>query len=287
MAKLVDFKCRYADFEGITPESAAALGLKVPDLYFRAEDMVLLAKNIKKEKSSTFCKLPLDLCVEAENLGGKIKYDESPLGPRKLEDVVKDTEEVLDLPDLDPARGRMAEVLRACRLLSEEGETVALEVRGLFNILNSLMDIQKVFMTAAVKPDVMMKVCDKIREDLVTYILAAEKAGCRLFFYSDGSGGLNIIGPKYGKKITDWFTYPLIKELAGKLSPESLVHICPKTAFMLVGCDKAAWKKEDVLGDKDYLEAYLANPEVRFVGQRCSKDLNDAAGNRIYHLEIV
>ena len=287
MPKLVDFKCQYADFMGVTPEYAEALGLKLPDLYLKAEDMVVLAKEIKKERNSTFCKLPFDTCAEAENLGAIIQYDESPLGPRKQSDLVNDTEEILKLPAMDPTRGRMAEILRACQLLTEKGETVALGIRGFFDILNSLMDIQKVFMTAAMKPDVMMRVCDKIRKDLIIYFLAAEKAGCSLFFYSDSTGGLNIIGPRYGKKMVEWFTYPLIKELSEVLSATSLVHLCPKIAFMLAGCDKAGWKEEETHGEEDFLEAYQLNPKIRFTGQRCNRNLNDKVGKRVYHLEMI
>lgn len=284
MAKLIDFKCRYADYRGVTPEYAASLGLKLPDLYLNAEDMVKLALKIKGDKNSNFCKLPLDTCVEAENLGAMIKYDESPLGPRKLSDILNETEEVLNLPALDPSKGRMAEILKACQMLIEQGETVALEIRGIFDILNSLMDIQKVFMTCAMKQDVMKQVCDKIRSDLIIYFLAAEKAGCNLFFYSDSSGGLNIIGPRYGKKMVDWFTYPLMKELSDVLSEKSIVHMCPKTAFMLVGCDKAKWKEEGLTEEMDYLSAYKNNPKVRFTGQKCNRELNETTKTKIFHL---
>jgi uroporphyrinogen-III decarboxylase len=287
MPKLIDFKCQYADFRGVTPEYAETLGVKLPDLYLNAEDMATLAMEIKKERNSSFCKLPFDTCVEAENLGAVIQYDESPLGPRKLRDLLSDTEEVLNLPAIDPTKGRMAEILRACKLLTDKGETVALGIRGFFDILNSLMDIQKVFMTAAMKPDVMVQVCEKIRRDLLTYFLAAEKAGCSLFFYSDSTGGLNIIGPRYGKKMVEWFTYPLIKELSEVLSSESLLHLCPKIAFMLAGSGKADWKQEETHGEKDFLEAYRANPNIKITGQRCNRNLNDRVGSRVYHLVMV
>lgn len=286
MSKLIDFKCQYADYKGITPEYADTLGLRLPDLYLKAEDMVKLAIGIKKDSNSSFCKLPLDTCVEAENLGAFIQYDASPLGPRKKRERLNDIEEILDLPAMDPTSGRMAEILRACRLLIKEGETVALSVRGIFDILNSLMDIQNVFMAAAMKPDTMMQVCDKIKKDVITYFLAAEKVGCNLFFYTDSTGGLNILGPRFGKKMVEWFTYPLIKELSLVLSSESIVHVCPKIAFMLVGCDKANWEKEKTNGEKDFLDAYRSNPNVKITGQRCNRNLNDKVGGRIYHLVI-
>lgn len=284
MAKLIDFKCRYADFMGVTPEYAEAIGLKLPELYLNAEDMVKLALKIKEDKNNSFCKLPLDTCVQAENLGAKIKYDDSPLGPRKESDILNDTEEVLNLPAIDPSKGRMAELLKACQMLMERGETVALEIRGVFDMLNSLIDIQKVFMTCALKQDVMKQVCDKIRSDLVIYVLEAEKLGCNLFFYSDSSAGLNIIGPKFGKKIVKWFTYPLMKELSEVLSEKTIVHMCPKTAFMLVGCDKAKWQEEELTEEMDYLSAYKSNPKVRFTGQKCNRELNEITKTKIHHL---
>ena len=286
MAKLIDYKCRYSDYKGVSQEYANSLGVKIPDLYLKAEDMIVLSLAQKKERGATFCKLPFDTAVQAENIGAIINYDTSPLGPRKLEDAIEEVKEVLDLPDFDPTKGRVGEILKAARFLMDKGETVAMEIRGFYDTMNSLIDIQKVFMEAAMSPDIMRQACDKIRGDVVAYFLAVEKTGCKVIFYSDSSGGMNVIGPKFTKKMVDWFTYPLMQDLSTALGPDTLVHLCPKVAFMLVGCDKATWQKEATAPENDYLQAYISSDTARFTGQRCNRNLNHNAGGQFHYLEL-
>lgn len=120
----------------------------------------------------------------------------------------------------------------------------------------------------------------------MAYFLAVEKTGCKVIFYSDSSGGMNVIGPKFTKKMVDWFTYPLMQDLSTALGPDTLVHLCPKVAFMLVGCDKATWQKEATAPENDYLQAYISSDTARFTGQRCNRNLNHNAGGQFHYLEL-
>lgn len=169
MAKLKDFKCRYADYSGIDRKFVASLGLALPDLYKNSSDMAVYAKAVKERDESIYCKLPFDTSVEGEALGAVLKYDESPLGPRKDGDMIQDPKDILNLPQLNPEEGRIAEIFKACDQLRSEGEKVVLEVRGLFDTANTLLDIQKFLMLWAMEPNTMQKICDKIRTDLITY----------------------------------------------------------------------------------------------------------------------
>lgn len=285
MGKLVDFKCEYANYTGIDKSFVASLGLKLPEMYQNAADMASYAKAVRQRDQGLYCKLPFDTAVEAENLGSILKYDDSPLGPRKDGDAIQDAKDILDLPKLDPTKGRMAEILKACDLLRAEGETVLIEIRGLFDIMNALVDIQKILMVWAMEPDMMQKICDKIREDLVIYFKAA-KDHCDLLFYSDASGGINVIGPRCGKQLVKWFTYPLMKDLLDALEGGPALQVCPKVAFMLTGCDKAVWKRYEV-EEQPYMNACLTLPnEIRFLGQRCSRNLAKNATRHIDYFEL-
>lgn len=43
MAKLIDYRCRYADYSGISKEAAQEKGLSLPEAYLCAEEIALLA----------------------------------------------------------------------------------------------------------------------------------------------------------------------------------------------------------------------------------------------------
>ena len=287
MGKLVDFKCIYSEFSGLLKIDPEKYGLRVPDLYMNAEDMVKTILATREEGGAQLLRLPIDTIALAENLGATVIYDTSSTGPRKDKDVVASVREVLDLPPADPARGRMAEIMKGLRLLKEQGETPVFTVHGLFDTLNGLIDMQKIIMEFAMDPKLMQEVSDRIRQDIVTVCLAAEEAGARIITYSDGSGGLSVVGPRFAKKIVSTFLYPLMKELDEKLSPDTKVQMCPKMSFMLTGCDKAEFKKTDADPEKSWLENVLSDPEVRFTGNVCNRDIDSRAGGKLVYLELV
>lgn len=287
MGKMVDFKCEYANYTGIDKEFVSSLGLALPDMYHRGEDMAVYAKAIKEKDGTLYCKLPFDTAVEGEALGAVLKYDESPLGPRKDGDFIKDAKAILDLPELDPSKGRIAEIFKACDQLRAEGEKVVIEIRGLFDIFNTLMDIQNMMMLWVMEPDTTRKICDKIRKDLVLYFSAA-KEHCDLFFYSDASGGINVVGPRMGKQIVKWFSYPMMKDLEEVLKDGPALQMCPKTAFMLLGCEKAQFRRYEIEENKPRAEVYFDLPDsIRFLGQSCNRELSKEVKGHIDYLEIV
>ena len=86
MAKLIDYKCRYAEYTGISGEVAASEGLTLPEAYMNASSLAKLAQAMEKEKTG-YCVLPVDPVLEAENMGVSVKFDDSPLGPRKADNI--------------------------------------------------------------------------------------------------------------------------------------------------------------------------------------------------------
>lgn len=287
MAKIKDFKCKYADYKGIDKAFVASLGLSIPQLYQNSKDMAAYAKAVKERDGSIYCKLPFDTAVEGEALGAVLKYDESPLGPRKDGDMLQDPKEILNLPDLNPKEGRIAEIFKACDQLRAEGEKVVLEIRGLFDIANTLLDIQKFLMIWAMEPDTMQKICDKIKKDLVIYITAA-KEHCDLLFYSDASGGVNVIGPRLAKQLVSMFTESFMKELQQVLRDGPALQMCPKTAFMLIGCGKAQYQRHETGDKQTYAEICFDLPEeIRFLGQRCNRMLNKPVKGHIDYLKLL
>lgn len=275
MARVIDYDCKYAEYSGMSKEEAAAKGLSLPQAYFHAEQIAALA-----DKNAV---LPFDPVLEAENMGAKIKFDDSPLGPRKDTDIVTKIDALAQLAPMDVSKGRISETLKAVKEINEAGGNATVELHGPVTIINGVSDLMKILMGWRKAPEVMDQFFAKVSEGLVDFALAAYDAGCRIIYYTDSPGSLNILGPKFSKQITENFTVPFLKALDEKLPADCAVHLCPKTSFLLAGFEKAEWKKLELDEKMPYQDACLsALGKVRILGQRCRKADNIAVSHINY-----
>ena len=153
-------------------------------------------------------------------------------------------------------------------------------------IINGVADIMKILMGWRKSPEIMDAFFDKVSKGLVDFAVAAEKAGCKIIYYADSPGSLNILGPKYARQITENFTVPFLKKLDEALPEDCIIHLCPKTSFLLAGCEKAIWKKAEFAEPLPYKDACLSlRGKVRILGQRCRKAENIKT-TRINYLEL-
>ena len=278
MAKLIDYHCRYADYHGISKDNAAAKGLHLPEAYCHADQIAKLAGQQAV--------LPFDPVVEAEAMGANVKMDDSPLGPRKGEDIVTSVDQLLDLSPMDFETGRLAETIKAIKIINDAGGDATFELEGPIAIINGVADIMKILMGWRKKGDVMNEFFARVSADLVQLALHVYDAGARVIYYTDSAGSLDILGPKYAKQITENFTVPFLKELDAKLPEDCVIHLCPKTSFLLAGCEKAQWKKLHFEQPMPYKEACKAAcGKVRILGQRCRK-ATDIHVSCINYLEL-
>jgi len=269
MAKLIDYRCRYTEYHGMSKDDAAEKGLSLPEAYCHAEQIVKLA--------GMQAVLPFDPILEAEAMGAKVKMDDSPLGPRKAEDVVTTIDQLLDLSPMNMEEGRLAETIKAIKIINDAGGDATFELEGPFAIINGVSDIMKILMGWRKKGDVMNAFFDRVSADLVELALQVYDAGARVIYYTDSSGSLDILGPKYARQITENFTVPFLKALDERLPSDCVIHLCPKTSFLLAGCEKARWNKLHFDQPLPYKEACKAAcGKVRILGQRCRKaaDIN-------------
>ncbi|MGC2871989.1 uroporphyrinogen decarboxylase family protein [Ihubacter sp. mB4P-1] len=279
MAKLIDYKCRYAAYNGLSKEDAESKGLRLPDALCSAEQIAKLAGN--------HAVLPFDPVLEAENLGAQIKLDDSSLGPRKDRDVITSLDQLADLPRLDVTKGRLAETVKAIALINSNGGNATMELHGPVTILNGLADIMMVLMGWRKNADIMAAFFNHTAEDLAELAMAVYQAGARIIYYTDSPGSLDILGPKYARQITEDFTVPFLRLAGSKLPSDCVFHLCPKTSFLLAGCQKAQWKKLALNEPTSYDAACLAAcGKVRILGQRCRKD-TALTVNCINYLDLI
>lgn len=273
MTEIIDFKCTYDNSVGITTEALKGLELTFPDAYKKWDTMAAIAIAIKKHDQAEFCELPFCHTVEGEALGGCITYGDEHIGPRGKEPICSSAEDILSLSNIDFNRGRISELLSACKHLVDCGEEVVLEVSGPFTILNILMDPRHIFKILRKNPDAMQLVFDKMQFEIISFIQEAFKVGVRLVSYADSSGGVNILGPAVAKQVVDMFTLPLFKKLERVIPENGLLLVCPKTTLALIGSGKADWKDINVDNSTPYIKACVQSiGQVKFVGQMCIKN---------------
>jgi uroporphyrinogen-III decarboxylase len=273
MNKIIDFNCTYDNSAGINKEITQKMNLKFPEAYKHWDSMALLSKELKKYDSATFCELPFCHTLEGEAMGGIINYGDENIGPRAKDYICTTAKEILDLPQIDYSKGRIYEVLKACKHLRENGEDVVLYISGPFTIMNVLIEPRHIFKIFRKNPEVMKDIFDKFQNEILRFIEEAQKAGVNMISFGDSSGGLNILGPKLCEQVVEMFTYPLLKRVEETLNDETILLLCPKTTFALLGTDKAVWKDIDLGEPMKYSKGCTkVIGEAKFVGQMCVKN---------------
>ncbi len=287
MAEIKDFQCTYDNSAGISGEVTKGLGLTFPDAYLHHETMAALSKALKEHDKAAFCELPFCHTVEAEAMGGIINYGNELTGPRAKEYICTTPEELLDLPGIDFSKGRIHEVLLACKALREEGEHVVMQVSGPFTILNVLIDAKHVFKGMRKKPELMKEVFWKLGDEILRFMEEAKRYGADLISYADSSGGLNILGPKMAEQVVEDFTYEFLKKAEALADDKTMLLLCPKTTFALLGTGKARFRDMMLSGAMAYGEACIEmTGKAKLAGQMCIKNVGYQLENAVFK-EVV
>ena len=287
MAEMKDFQCTYNNSAGISGEVTEGLNLTFPDAYLHRDTLAALSKALKKHDNAAFCELPFCHTVEAEAMGGVINYGNELAGPRAKEYICTAPEELLDLPEIDFSKGRIHEVLLACKMLREEGEHVVMQVSGPFTILNVLIDAKYVFKAMRKKPELMKEVFRKLGNEIFRFMEEAKKYGADLLSYADSSGGLNILGPKMAEQVVEDFTYEFLKKAEALADAQTMILLCPKTTFALLGTGKARFRDHKLPEPMSYGEGCIEmTGKVKLAGQMCIKNVGYRLENAVFK-EVV
>ncbi len=287
MAEMKDFQCTYNNSAGISGEVTEGLNLTFPDAYLHRDTLAALSKALKKHDNAAFCELPFCHTVEAEAMGGIINYGNEVTGPRAKEYICTAPEELLKLPEIDFSSGRIHEVLTACKMLREEGEHVVMQVSGPFTILNVLIDAKYVFKAMRKKPELMKEIFWKLGNEIFKFMKEAKRYGADLISYADSSGGLNILGPKMAEQVVEDFTYEFIKKAETLADDRTMILLCPKTTFALLGTGKAVFRDHKLSGPMAYGEGCIEmRGKVKIAGQMCIKNVGYQLENAVFK-EVV
>lgn len=283
MADIKDYKCNYENSAGINEDFTEELDISFPEVHHSAEAMAKLSSAMKEYDGAPFCELPFCHTVEAEALGGIINLGDGKQGPRTKAYITKDITELLELPEIDYSRGRIHDVIEAARILVENGEQVMFEVCGPVTIMNALIDPKYLFKGMRKQPELMKELYWKIGLEMIRFMKEIKNAGVQIISYADVVASVNILGPKMCEDYTREFTYEYVKELEKLSDDQTIVAMCPKTTFALLGCGLAELRDVKLPEPMSYQDAtiYLAG-KVRLGGLSCMKNAKYYLKDGIY-----
>ena len=287
--KIRDFLCDYSNSVGVSAEVTQGLDLVFPDAYKHRDTMAKLALAIKEHDAESFCLLPFCRTIEMEAVGGNVNFGDANTGPRSAEPICECAEDFLALPDIDFSRGRIREVLEACRILADAGEHVCLEIVGPWTQMQSLMESRKVIKMQRKQPEAMLQAMNKIGDQLLRYVDEARACGVQIITYSDSAGSLEILSPKLMEWSTREFTHPFIKKLVEHIDDTMVLQLCPKFAYALIDTGLADVKIHDLGERVVFLDAILQlRGQLKIVGQACIKNSGVSIANgKIRELVLV
>lgn len=100
------------------------------------------------------------------------------------------------------------------------------------------------------------KVYYKLSKNLLLYIEKLVEIGIDVISYADSATGVNILGEKILIQYLDDFVIDFLNESKKLIGDKTLIHICPKTTFVLIDSDRAEFIPIEVDENLKYGEAF-------------------------------
>ena len=129
----------------------------------------------------------------------------------------------------------------------------------------------------------MKEVFWKLGNEVLRFMEEAKKYGVDLISYADSSGGVNILGPKMAEQVVEDFTYEFLKQVEGLADEHTMILLCPKTTFALLGTGHGKLKDHLTEAGIRYGEACIRmTGKAKFAGQMCIKNVGYELENGIF-----
>jgi uroporphyrinogen decarboxylase len=163
----------------------------------------------------------MDLSVEAEALGAKIKYD-AYSSPQVIHHPVKSEIDLDSFHDIDPySQGRMPVFIKTQELMKKKLKVhVGSYIASPFTLAGLLMGAENLSVNTIMKPDFCIKVIEYCTHIVAKYAKALEKAGADSIVILDPTAVL--ISPKAYKE----FILPFNREIVRSLQVPVILHTC-------------------------------------------------------------
>jgi len=208
----------------VTVELMERCGYSWDQAHYDVERLVELAAAAHNHFGLETLKLPFDMTVEAEALGGKIDTGTRDTLPQLVAHLYEKPEEfVFDRGLLD--KGRIPVVLKAITAAKKryDGEAaVVSSIVGPFTLGTRLFGMDNFLIWAIAEPEKAHAAVECLTRLCIMYATEQAAAGCDVVLIGEAASSGDLISPETYRDII----MPCHRELCHSLSVPSMVHIC-------------------------------------------------------------
>lgn len=209
---------------GVTVELMQLSGYAWPNAHKEADAMVELAAASHRFAGIETMKLPFDMLVETEVLGGEVSFGDETTMPQALGHLYA-WPDMPQIPGDILRRGRIPMVLDAIRLAKAryDGEiAVVSSIVGPFTLAGKLYGMEDLLVGTLTEPDETAEILDVLTDLCILYARAQADAGADVVQIGEASCSGDLISPDtYGT-----FIAPMHRRLCAAVPVPTVVHIC-------------------------------------------------------------
>lgn len=200
--------------------SVQLLGINVAELISKSEKQALGMKLIADKCDSAASVSMMDLSLEAEAFGAKIKVNEHEI-PSVVGKLLETPDDALTLkvPEVGAGRtGHYIDAIRKAKALIEDRPVFA-GVIGPFSLAGRLMDMTEIMINCLTEPEFVHTVLEKTTEFIINYIKAYKQIGADGVVIAEPAAGL--LSPD----LISEFASPYCKRIADAVKDDDFVFI--------------------------------------------------------------
>lgn len=207
------------------------MGISVKDLINDADAQAKGMKLVAERTDSAASVSLMDLSVEAECFGAKIRVSEDEV-PTVIESVVSTKEEAEALVVPPVGSGRTGIYIDAIRQAAEEitDRPVFAGVIGPYSLAGRLMDVTEIMILCYEEPDLVHTVLRKATRFLINYCKAYKECGANGIMIAEPLAG--VLSPA----LEEEFSEPYVREIVETVQDDSFViiyHNCGNSTMLM------------------------------------------------------
>ena len=204
--------------------AAQKLGVSVETLVKSADLQVKAMEIIARETDTIAAVSLMDLSVEAEAFGAKVRFTEDEV-PAIIGQLIADEDAANELEVPDLTAGRAALCVEAVRTAKQNitGKPVIAGMIGPYSLAGRLCDVTEIMYLCFDEPETVHTVLDKVTQYLIQYGQAMKAAGADGIMMAEPLAG--ILSPDMAEE----FSMPYVKRIIDALQDDEfavLYHNC-------------------------------------------------------------
>lgn len=226
---LLSSKKRLA-FPVLTSLGFDLIGKKIIDSVTNGETQFRAIKTLSDSYPSVACPMMMDLSVEAEAFGAKIKYSQDEI-PSVLSPLISQNLKIKDVKIPTINNGRIQEFLKAAKLAAEsiKDKPVLPGCIGPFSLAGRLYGMTEIMTEMILEPDEISLLLEKCAEFLLDYINEYKKNGANGILMAEPAAGM--LSPE----MCDEFSSKYIRNIVEKVQDDYFIfilHNCGNTGIL-------------------------------------------------------